>query len=476
MRSHVEKILAGKRRAALSWRDPYKNKVRPMPTSSVHQGPGLDPVVQRACRKAALRLVPLLALAYFFNYLDRTNVGFASLTMNDDLGLTAAQFGFAAGIFYLGYCLFEVPSNLALYRFGARRWLARIMITWGLCAAATALAQGPTSYAVIRLLAGIAEAGFFPGVIFFLSLWFPVQYRTRVMAWFLFAIPLSSVLGGPLSAAMLQLDGLWGYAGWQWLLVLQGLPACFLGVLCLKMLADQPAQATWLSAEERQALQGALDAEQASKGTHSFRQSLKDGRVWLLAAILFSYIIGILGIGVWLPQILKSHHLTTLQIGWISAVPYIIASGAMLIWARVLAGKRRYILHLALTCGTGAAGFLFSVMFNELLPALIGLTVALIGLCSVRTCFYSIPATFLSRQAAAGGIAFINATGSLGGLVGPYAVGWLKDATGSFTAGLLGMGCMLCLATLLTGVLGLVAQRDRIKGVVVNSVATSTAS
>ena len=157
-------------------------------------------------------------------------------------------------------------------------------------------------------------------------------------------------------------------------------------------------------------------------------------------------------------------------------MPYIIASGAMLIWARVLAGKRRYILHLALTCGTGAAGFLFSVMFNELLPALIGLTVALIGLCSVRTCFYSIPATFLSRQAAAGGIAFINATGSLGGLVGPYAVGWLKDATGSFTAGLLGMGCMLCLATLLTGVLGLVAQRDRIKGVVVNSVATSTAS
>ncbi len=423
-----------------------------------------DPAHIRACKKAALRLVPLLALAYFFNYLDRTNVGFASLTMNEDLGLTASQFGFAAGIFYVGYCLFEVPSNLALYRFGARRWLARIMITWGLFAAATSLAQGPTSYAVIRLLAGIAEAGFFPGVIFFLSLWFPAHYRTKVMAWFLFAIPLSSVLGGPLSAAMLQMDGIWGFAGWQWLLVLQGLPACLLGLLCLRMLADRPADAGWLTPEEKVALQTVLDAEQASKSAHSFRQSLTDPRVWLLAAILFSYIIGILGIGVWLPQILKSHHLTTTQIGWISAAPYVIASGAMLVWAKVLARKRRYILHLALTCATGAAGFIFSVVYSDLLPALFGLTIALIGLCSVRTCFYSIPSTFLSKQAAAGGIAFINATGSLGGLVGPYAVGWLKDATGSFNAGLIGMASMLCLATALTVVLGFMVKAHARQG------------
>ncbi|WP_339437640.1 MFS transporter [Pseudomonas sp. EL_65y_Pfl1_R32] len=406
-----------------------------------------------ACRKAAVRLIPLLAIAYFFNYLDRTNVGFASLTMNDDLGLTASQFGLAAGIFYVGYCLFEVPSNLALYRFGARRWLARIMITWGLFSALTALAQGPTSYAIIRLMAGIAEAGFFPGVIFFLSLWFPVKYRTRVMAWFLFAIPISSVLGGPLSAAMLAMDGIWGYKGWQWLLVLQGLPACFLGVLCLKLLADKPADAKWLTTEERKALQSALDAEHESKGSHSFRESVKDVRVWLLAAILFSYIIGILGIGVWLPQILKSHSLTTTQIGWVSAIPYLIASVAMLLWAKALARKRRYVLHLAITCATGAAGFIFSVVYSDLIPALIGLTVALIGLSSVRTCFYSIPATFLSKQAAAGGIAFINAVGSLGGLVGPYAVGWLKDLTNSFNAGLIAMAAMLCLATALTLVL-----------------------
>lgn len=406
-----------------------------------------------ACRKAAIRLIPILAIAYFFNYLDRTNVGFASLTMNEDLGLTASQFGFAAGIFYIGYCLFEVPSNLALYRFGARRWLARIMITWGLCSAATAFAQGPTSYAVIRLLAGIAEAGFFPGVIFFMSLWFPQQYRTRVMAWFLFAIPISSVLGGPLSAVMLEMNGIWGVTGWQWLLVLQGLPACVIGVVCLRMLADKPADAHWLTVAERQALQSAIDAEHESKGTHSFRQSIGDVRVWLLAAILFSYIIGILGIGVWLPQILKTHSLTTAQIGWVSAIPYLIASIAMLLWAKILARKRRYILHLAITCATGAVGFICSVVYSDLIPALIGLTVALIGLSSVRTCFYSIPATFLSKQAAAGGIAFINAVGSLGGLVGPYAVGVLKDMTHSFNAGLIGMAGMLCLATVLTLIL-----------------------
>ncbi|WP_248805454.1 MFS transporter [Pseudomonas sp. MWU13-2100] len=415
-------------------------------------------VESSACRKAAIRLIPLLAIAYFVNYLDRTNIGFAALTMNQDLGLSASQFGFAAGVFYIGYCLFEVPSNLALYRFGARRWMARIMITWGLCAAATALAQGPISYAVIRLLAGIAEAGFFPGVIFFLSLWFPAHYRTRMMAWFLFAIPMSSVLGGPLSAAMLAMDGWLNVAGWQWLLVLQGLPACVLGVLCLKVLSDRPAEAQWLTPQERIVLQAALDAEHQQRSSLNFSQALKDVRVWLLAAILFCYIIGILGIGVWLPQILKSHDLSTMQIGFVSSVPYLVASVAMLLWAKVLAHKRRYIKHLAITCGVGAAGFLFSVIYSDLLPALIGLTVALIGLSSVRTCFYSIPATFLSKEAAAGGIAFINAVGSLGGLVGPYGVGWLKDLTHSFTAGLLGMAGMLCLAAVLTCILRVIVK------------------
>lgn len=416
---------------------------------------------QSACRKAAWRLVPLLALAYFVNYLDRTNVGFAALTMNRDLGLTASQFGFAAGIFYVGYCLFEVPSNLALYRYGARKWLARIMISWGLFAAATSLAAGATSYSLIRLLAGIGEAGFFPGVIFYLTLWFPSQYRTRMMGWFLAAIPLSSVFSGPLSVSMLKLDGSFGLHGWQWLFILQGLPACVLGALCLIVLTDTPDKAKWLTPDERAALQSAISNEQQGRpGEHSFSRSLRDTRVWLLAAILFSYIIGILGIGVWLPTILKTHHLSDTQVGFATALPYVVASVAMLTWARVVAKSRRYVKHLALTCGLAAIGFFGSVMSDSLMPAMIGLTAALVGLSSVRTCFYSIPATFLSQEARAGGLAFINAVGSLGGLCGPYMVGWLKDVTGSFKAGLIGMGSMLVLATVLTLVLGKIIKED----------------
>lgn len=403
-----------------------------------------------ACRKAAWRLVPLLALAYFVNYLDRTNVGFAALTMNRDLGLSASQFGFAAGVFYVGYCLFEVPSNLALYRYGARKWLARIMISWGVFAAATSLAAGPTSYSLLRLLAGIGEAGFFPGVIFYLTLWFPSQYRTRMMGWFLAAIPLSSVFSGPLSVSMLKIDGWLGLHGWQWLFILQGLPACILGLLSLKVLTDSPDKAHWLSEEERAALLSALDRERQQRVQHKFGQSLKDFRVWLLAAILFSYIIGILGIGVWMPSILKTHRLSNTEVGFATAVPYIVGSIAMLVWARVLSRSQRYVKHLVLTCGLAAIGFFASVASNALVPAMLGLTVAVVGLSSVRTCFYSIPATFLGREAAAGGLAFINAVGSLGGLFGPYMVGWLKDATGSFQAGLIGMGGMLVLATVLT--------------------------
>ncbi|VVD90084.1 MFS transporter [Pandoraea cepalis] len=412
-----------------------------------------DSAEQSACRKAAWRLIPLLAFAYFINYLDRTNVGFAALTMNRDLGLSASAFGLAAGIFYVGYCLFEVPSNLALYRYGARRWLARIMITWGLFAAATSFAVGPTSYAFIRLMAGIGEAGFFPGVIFYLTLWFPSQFRTRMMAIFLAAIPLSSVFSGPLSVSMLQLDGVLGLHGWQWLFVLQGLPACVLGVVCLFALPDGPAHAKWLTDDEQRALQDALERERSTTHERDFRKSLKDSRVWLLAAILFSYIIGILGIGVWMPTILKTHHLTDMQVGLATAIPYIVGSLAMLAWARVLARKRRYVKHLVLTCAVAAIGFFASVASSSLLPAMFGLTVAIVGLSSVRTCFYSIPATFLDKQAAAGGVAFINAVGSLGGLVGPAMVGWQKDVTGSFNAGLTGMGGMLVLATLLSAYL-----------------------
>ncbi|MBN3762521.1 MFS transporter [Burkholderia sp. Ac-20365] len=406
---------------------------------------------QQAVRKAAWRFIPLLALAYFFNYLDRTSVGFAALTMNRDLGLTATQFGWGAGIMFAGYCICEVPSNLALYRFGARRWLARIMITWGVMAAATALAVGPTSFYVIRLLLGIGEAGFFPGVIFFLAVWFPASYRTRVLAWFTVSTPLSSLVGGPLSSWLLQMDGVLGLAGWKWMFIVEGLPACVLGYLVLKMLADKPADAEWLSREERLALQDAFDREGSSaQKKKDFRASLKDVRVYILAMISFGFTMGSYGIGIWLPQMLKAHGMSVTQTGWVSAVPYFFATIALLWWAKRVDARGGHIANLAAGLLVGAIALGVSTYFHQLLPAMVGITLALIGTIAGRTIFYTLPARFLSGQAAAGGLALINSIGALGGFAGPYLVGYLKDSFGTYAAGMFGLAIVLGLTTLLT--------------------------
>jgi MFS transporter, ACS family, tartrate transporter len=404
-----------------------------------------------AVRKAAWRFIPLLALAYFFNYLDRTSVGFAALTMNRDLGLSATQFGWGAGIMFAGYCVFEVPSNLALYRFGARRWLARIMITWGFFAAATALAVGPTSFYVIRMLLGVGEAGFFPGVIFFLAVWFPAGYRTRVLAWFTVSTPLSSLVGGPLSAGLLHMDGVLGLAGWRWMFIVQGLPACVLGFLVLKLLTDKPADAKWLSPEEQQALQGAFDREGASSQKRkNFVAALKDARTYILAMISFGFTMGSYGIGIWLPQMLKAHGMSVTQTGWISAVPYFFATIALLWWAKRVDSRGAPIANLAAGLLIGAIALGVSTYFHQLVPAMTGITLALIGTIAGRTIFYTLPARFLSGQAAAGGLAFINSIGALGGFAGPYLVGYLKDSFGTFSAGMIGLSIVLGITTLLT--------------------------
>jgi MFS family permease len=411
----------------------------------------LTEVQQRALNKAAWRLIPLLALAYFFNYLDRTSVGFAALTMNQELGLSASQFGWGAGIMFFGYCLFEVPSNLAMYRFGARRWMARIMITWGLAAAATALATGPTSFYAIRAILGIAEAGFFPGVIYYLSVWFPPQYRTRVLTWFTLAIPLSSLVGGPVSVWLLQMHGVLGLNGWQWMFIIEGLPACILGVVTLKILADKPADARWLKPDERAALEAMAATEHASKGaSRSFLPALKDVRIYILSLITFCFTIGSYGIGIWLPQILKGHGLSNLATGWVSAIPYFFVAVVMLAWAKRVDRSGRRIANLAGACLLAALALLFSIGFDQLLPSMIGITFALVGTNAARAIFYTIPSRFLSGQAAAGGIAFINTVGALGGFVGPYLVGYLKESTGSFQAGMIGMAACLALATILS--------------------------
>src|ERR1700675_2672141 len=250
---------------------------------SVSTSFGPDAVLQNATRKAALRFVPLLTIAYLFNYLDRTSLGFAALTMNKQLGLSASQFGLAAGILFLGYCLFEVPSNLLLYRFGARRWLARIMISWGLASAATAFVVGPNSFYGLRLLLGIAEAGFFPGVTFFLAAWFPAQYRTRMLAWFLVGIPASSLVGGPVCGMLLQMEGIWGLAGWQWLFIIVSLPCIPLGFLTLYLLADNPESASWLTQDVRDVLREVLSSEVRERPHSSLLAALKDTRVLILA-------------------------------------------------------------------------------------------------------------------------------------------------------------------------------------------------
>src|SRR6202162_3362973 len=299
----------------------------------VSQRSGADAVLQSAVRKAALRFVPLLTIAYLFNYLDRTSLGFAALTMNQQLGLSASQFGLAAGVFFLGYSLFEIPSNLMLYRFGARRWLARIMISWGLASAATAFAVGPNSFYGLRLLLGIAEAGFFPGVTFFLAAWFPAQYRTRMLAWFLVGIPLSSLVGGPVCGLLLQMDGIWGLAGWQWLFLLVSLPCIPLGLLTLRMLSARPQAATWLTPEERDVLDGVLASEVRGRAHSPLLAALTDTRVLICAAIQFGFTLGSYGIGIWLPLMLKEYHLSTMAIGWVSAISYLFSSATMFLVA-----------------------------------------------------------------------------------------------------------------------------------------------
>ena len=413
-----------------------------------------------ALRKNAWRLLPLLTIAFIFNYIDRTSVGFAALTMNKDLGLTATQFGWGAGILFAGYCTCELPSNLLLYRFGARRWLARIMITWGLAAAGTAFVQSPTSFYVLRFLLGVAEAGFFPGVTFLLASWFPAQYRVRVLAWFMLGVPISSVIAGPMSGWLLQLNGLLGLKGWQWMFLAQGLPAAVMGVFILVLLRDHPKDAYWLSREERDELIVMLEEEPRDKPRKALWGTLKDGRVLLLAATQFGFILGSYGIGIWLPLILKQHGLPNVTIGYLSTLPYIAAIVGMLVWARIVDRTGKKILNLTLACLVGAIGMAASTLSRDIVVEIMGLSLAVLAVSSARAIFWTIPTRFLTGVAAAGGLAFINSIGTLGGFFGPYMVGAIKDATGSFTAGIWAMAGILLVSALLAASMRLLVKKE----------------
>lgn len=385
--------------------------------------------------KAAWRLIPFMILLYVGNYLDRVNVGFAALTMRPDLGIGDEAFGIVGGIFFLGYFLFEVPSNVILEKAGARLWICRIMLSWGLISMATAFATGFLSLSALRFLLGVAEAGFFPGVIFYLSGWFPDRMRARFVALFLASVPLATVIGAPLSGAILGMDGVWGLRGWQWLFLLEGLPSCLLAFATLAYLPNGPKDARWLSTAERETIAARLAADPP----HVHRAlwpMLRDVRVWLLAIPDFGIVVALYGLSLWLPQIVKGFGLSNLTTGFVVALPYAASIVAAILWCRSSDRSGERVRHIAVAALIGAGGMVAAALTLGSVISIVALSVAASGIMASISVFWTLPSSFLRGTAAAGGIALINALANLGGFAGPYLMGWLKNATGGFTVGL----------------------------------------
>ena len=419
----------------------------------------------RTIRRISWRLVPLLMLCYFAAYLDRVNVSFAALQMNQDLHLNGAAYGFGAGLFFATYCLFEVPSNLLLYRFGARRWIARIMFTWGLCAGAMALIHTQTSFYVMRLLLGAAEAGFYPGVLYFLTLWFPAAHRGRILGLFLAAIPISGIIGSPLSGFLLSLDGLAGLRGWRWLYLVEALPAIALAPAVLKLLPNGPAAAAWLPAEERDWLVGQLDAERRQvegARAYSARETLGNPRVlaWvlLLSAIYFTNVCMLNGVTFFLPQLVSALGLSTTKTGFVVAIPSVMALAALLWWGRRSDARLERYGHAAFANFLGGALLLAAVLVHNPVLQVAAISIAFACTLAFTSPFWAIPATFLSRAMSAGGFAAISSIGVTGGFLAPWIVGYFRDLTGNFRFGL---GAIAVLTLIVTSVFYLLGRQRR---------------
>ncbi len=404
-------------------------------------------------RKVAWRLMPLLLICYIVAYLDRVNVGFAKLQMMDQLGFSDTVYGLGAGIFFIGYFFFEVPSNIILHKVGARVWIGRIMITWGLLSAAMMFVTTPMTFYVMRFLLGVAEAGFFPGIILYLTYWYPAHRRGRIIAMFMTGIAGAGVIGGPLSGAIMKfMDGYNGWSGWQWMFLLEGLPAVLLGVVVILMLQDRIAQAKWLSEEERALLIANIEKDEEHKEDVPVLRVMASGRVWLCAAIYFSYVMGLYGVSFFLPTIIKAMgYKDPLDVGLISVIPYGVSVVAMLVVAKSADRTRERRWHVAIPGLIGAAGLALSVVFSQdTMLAIAALTIGLSGIMATLPLFWSLPTAFLAGTGAAAGIALINSLGNLSGFVSPYAVGWLKDATGSTDTGVYMLACGMVVGALLT--------------------------
>jgi len=415
----------------------------------------MDQVVEKQImRKLNLRLIPLLIFLYVIAYLNRVNVSFAALTMNKDLGLDPYYYGLGAGIFFFGYCLFEIPSNLILVHVGARKWIARILFTWGILACATAVVQGPKSFLTMRFLLGAAEAGYFPGVILYLTYWFPARYRARIISRFMLSIPISLAVGAPVSVWIIQaFQGMFGLQGWQWLYIIQGIPAVLATFIVLMFLPDNPTKATFLNEAEKRWLERELvsDRERIAVEPHpGIWRAFSNPVIWLFGFIYFADTAANLGLSMFLPQIIKQQGYTTMQVGFISAIPYIFGIIGMLgigYSSDRFKDRKWHVIGslLLITVGLGCAGLL-----GGTLMAIVMICVGAIGIMGCKGPFWPIPSAYLSGAGAAAGIALINSLGNLGGFFGPYVVGLGKQATGSFSGGLYALALLTFLGAIVT--------------------------
>ncbi len=421
--------------------------------------PNAESVEAETLRAVTVRLVPLLMALYFVNFLDRTNLGIAKAEISADLQLSATMFGLASGIFFIGYVLVEVPSNLALVRFGARRWLARIAVSWGIVAVAIAFAPNAGTLLVLRFLLGVAEAGLFPGVVFYLSQWFPAAYRARVVGVFMLAVPVASAVGTPLAAWLIQTGhGVWGLAGWRFMMICVGLPAVLLGLVCWFYLTDRPADAHWLNSAQRRWLTDTLAAEERQISTQyrfPLRRTLTSPRVWALAIVYFAVAYGLYALAFFLPSIVAGFRktfgvqLSLLQVGFITAVPYVFGAVAMFLWSRHADRTREHVWHVAIPLLLGGLAIPMALYLRHPVAVMVPVVIAAMGIFAALPVFWALPSRFLTGAAAAAGIGLINSLGNLGGFAAPYATGALEDLTGTNKAGMWAVGILLVLGSIL---------------------------
>ena len=408
---------------------------------------------RRTILKISWRLLPLVVVSYLVAYIDRTNVAFAALTMNKDLGFSPYIYGWGAGIFFLGYALFEVPSNVILEKVGARLWIARIMITWGIISGLMALVVGPASFLTLRFLLGVAEAGFFPGIIFYFNYWYPARYRGRVISTLFLALPVSNAVASMVSGAILEMDGTLGLKGWQWVYILEAIPAVVLAFVVLRQMTDRPAAAAWLATEEKAWLETEIEAEREkieSAGHVSLFKALTEKRVLALAMIYFTGVTASYGITFFLPQIVKGLGASNLMTGFLTAIPYTIGGIGLVLWGHSSDQRKERRWHLIVASIVAATGLLGVGLLGSSYWSLVAMSVATVGIYGSRVSFWPMPSAFLTGTAAAGGIALINSIGNLGGYVGPFIVGWIKDSTKSFEMALYFLAACALLSTVIT--------------------------